>query len=249
MSKTDCEADGWHVANDDTQICDETETCWEYKLTDGTCVTKEACKTTYAGFILEADKACLTESECTGKTTASMIYTAAAGVCTGVADCTDYELTDGTCVTDTACKNTHSGYLHERDSVKKCLSKTECTAEADYYVDETDRKCVFKEECQWSKFTFGEGETKVCLTDVQCEADLKHTANSVDHTCDAADCQGYTFTDESGTECVNEATCTYTKNGLLYKNDAATEKLCLADEDACAKKGGFVLENKCLTEE
>lgn len=50
-----------------------------------------------------------------------------------------------------------------------------------------------------------------------------------------------------GVECVSASVCTDTKGGLLYTNDADTEKRCLVDEVDCKDIRGYVLNNMCLT--
>ena len=161
MSKTDCEADGWHVANDDTLTCDVT---W----------------------------------------------------------CQYYELTNGTCVTEEECKYTYSGYLYEASTPKKCMTKTECTAETDYYVDDTDKKCVSKTDCQEYKYIFGEGENKACLTYTQCTTE-GGDPNFDDHTCDMT-CYWIT-----GGDCVTAEECKTTHGRFILK----TDKTCLTEQE-CA---------------
>ena len=168
LTQTQCEADGWHVANDASLTCDVT---W----------------------------------------------------------CQYYELTNGTCVTETECKNDHSGYLYEASSPKKCMTEEECKAE-NYIFAET-KECIDADACT-SKNNGGrtyEAVNGFCL-EIGCEEHLYSYVNYWD---------GYTA-------CITYEECIADRNGLVY--DDGYERFCLADKASCAAKSGFTLDKECLTE-
>ena len=56
------------------------------------------------------------------------------------------------------------------------MTATECTAGEDYYLDVANHKCVSKTECQANAYTFGTGADKACIDAATCTDKGGHVA-------------------------------------------------------------------------
>lgn len=84
-------------------------------------------------------------------------------MCADVSICQEYELTNGTCVLGTKCKQDYQGYMFNDSFPKKCLTSAECTNIEKYYVDNDNNTCVHKAACMIHGLVFEDGDSKECL--------------------------------------------------------------------------------------